>query len=323
MSIIEIPTAKSFEVAAARFLNHAWELVLDCAAIHKDEFFAKRPQRDHQRYWKAVQDSMLIALAVTHDGVDHLLKSGIAKKSPFLLLAEPPQKWVKSGTINFCDLKTLDSQDLMKVYDQVAKEPLPADFTQQLISLRRHRNRIIHSTPNDIRPEAREIVQIILYSTHIILGELSWVEMRKKSIEKSPFPIQYPWTLHGVSTDLNGELRDAIELLSPAEVNKYLKLDKKRRFYRCPDCLLDCYESERDASHYGRGIAQLSNDEPRSQEIFCIICNQAFSVIREECNSGSCRGDVLFLTEERELRCLTCGDFREPSEHILSSQAAR
>jgi hypothetical protein len=290
-------------------LNHAWGIVVDQALEFQSyEDYGGDGSEIVEEYTEASRSELFVALSLVHAGMDHLLKSRIASVSPFLLITSPPHEWPKKcdqRDTPFADFKMIDSHSLPRAYNAIVPDKLTVEFEQQIQELRRQRNRIIHTVPEGLTPEAHDVLTMILRSTHELLGPLSWIGMRMASLAASPVSTIQP---DGDSSVINRELRQVIRLLNPAHIKKYLQIDKKRRLYTCPICMADCTEAEEDSDNYQVGVAQLTPESAGATTLRCVVCANDTEVTRTKCQVTGCPGDVLApdYVDEEELRCMTC-----------------
>ena len=138
----------------------------------------------------------------------------------------------------------------------------------------------------------------ILEVSNCLTQPKSWVRMRDEYLNNMPIMVAGAEGCHDLLFD---EVSKIIEILDPSEVKKYFKFDKKQRRYLCRTCAVSC---EGDAPN----LAQLEPNEPTSQIIFCVLCDDKREVIRKKCNDSKCAGNVI---DKEENLCLTCGGEQE------------
>jgi hypothetical protein len=87
------------------------------------------------------------------------------------------------------------------------------------------------------------------------------------------------------------EINLVIDLLTTSENNKYFNFNKKTRRYFCPSCYSG-FQGRLDDEQIPR-LAQLIPNEPTSNTIYCLVCNESYEVLREDLAAGGCLGNVI------------------------------
>src|SRR5262249_35461713 len=103
---------------------------------------------------------------------------------------------------------------------------------------------------------------------------------------------------------LSSEMTAVIELLPPADVKRYFIFDKKRRRYMCPQCLAGGFNKLHNKG-YLEHIPKLAQLSSSNAEVYCLVCEQKSPVLREDCKTPSCKGNVMGREYDT---CLTCGN---------------
>lgn len=297
--IIDIPTPADFYGAGHELLDFAWDTVarfwIDLAEA---EDWGVDKEEVSQEYWDAAKGRLASALAITQQGVELILKGKIAQVSPYLLIADPPSKWPQQSA-RFADFRTVDAQDLVRLFNSVSTEPLPPTFIERFSKLRNSRNRIFHSVDKNLNVATSEVLETILaFDDDFFPGE-RWFPKRAIFIEHSPGS-----KLDGGDWARNIACKEAhvvIDMLSPAVVKKYFGIDKGKRLYQCPHCK-DEMNSDDDRLF---GFAQLAPPEPTTSELYCPICDDKWNVLRQQCIR--CDGNVL----SDEGQCMKCSAWNE------------
>jgi hypothetical protein len=261
-----------------------------------------------RKYWESSQLELATAVALTQQGTEFLLKGHIAEVSPFLLLTGGVREWpsgCETADMPFSEFKTIDAQDLTRAHDTVCSPRLPADFKERFEQLRRVRNSIMHTVNRRAQFTTRDGVLAVLEVVDFLVGQHQWLRLRREYLDRGP-------DLAPVSSDdhtlchMARELVYVIELLEPAEVRRFFGFEKRQRRYLCPSCEHECANLD-----IGVTFAQLSPNAPNSTSVYCILCQQTHSVVREKCNLDGCPGNVISV-EYRN--CLTCGRTRSDED---------
>jgi hypothetical protein len=332
--IVDVPSGDDFKLTGIDYLNLAWSTLVglltklketqDFYDSYNNEHFGEESEEIKtslltDEYWKKVQRHLSTTLSLIQQGTEFLLKGHIASVNPCLLISgdlNNHSNKSNNGKIRFSDFKTIDAQDLIKVYDTTSTECLPDAFKQKFEKLRSKRNRIMHSIDSDLNIEIKELFIEILEICHCLVSPGSWIEERKKFIQNEPQFMLLEDLSHDRSiSELACEINLVVDLLKPTEVGKYFNFNKKQRRYICPVCYEKAFSE--DFVHRGLSdripkLAQLKPNEPTSTSVYCIVCNESSPVVRKKCSVKGCEGNVIKIEEGYEIeegygRCLTCG----------------
>ena len=319
--MINLPTAKDFYNSGKELINLSWDIVAKLLTnLHdseeyygqflkesskeakKNEEISDEAERLSKKYWSASKRHLTTALSITQQGVEFILKGKIAEISPYLLIADDPSKWpspYKQFPINFSDFKTIDAQDLIRVIDTFSDKPLDKEFREQFMALREKRNRIMHSVDKRITVSVTEVIESILFLHKSLFPEDSWPSVRLAFIKSAPDSNLYDDDNGSSINQICKEMYLTIDLMSPSQVKKYFKIDKKQRRYFCPECkyLADRHED------FDYKLAVLKPKGIESEKLYCPICEAIYDVYRHDCKA-ECPGNVIAL----DGTCLTCGE---------------
>lgn len=306
--IIEIPTYEDFESSGLIFLNLAWDSVQEILST-LDQSELEQWDSDGEisdEFWSSAQKPLITALALVQQATELLIKGKIAEVSPYLLIAGEPRSWPKgcdkTHTV-FVDFRTIDAQDLIRVYNTVVANALDDAFAESYEDLRRTRNRIMHSVDKKFRTTPKEIIITILEVVHNLVAPCSWLKSRRFYLENHPNSIAY-------STDhLEGSLAQEIifvaDLIDKVKFKKYFEIDLKKRRYHCPNCNYQCGDFSIQPK-----FAQLDPNLPTSTNLHCYLCGTDRTVIRKKCNVDDCKSNVI---DDEEKFCLLCLEEQENS----------
>lgn len=298
--ITDIPSPDEFEMAGVDFLNIAWDSTCDLL-LHLDSSDIETWDIDGEaveQYWGLAQRALTKSLALVHQGIELIIKARITKISPFLIISGKPSEWPQKCNIRntpFSSFKTINASEIVKVYNTVSSNRLTEDFIAKYENLRKARNSIMHSVNKQIKVHAKNILVAILDASDVLIGPHSWIQQRKDYLENLPYTSV---AAHDYTVDiLYCEIDKVIEILYPSLVKKYLNFNKKQRRYYCPNC---AYLSENESPN----LAQLEPNNPRSRNIYCILCGKNTSVLRKLCKSSICKGNVM---SKEDNTCCICG----------------
>jgi hypothetical protein len=321
--IIDVPTGDDFKSAGIDFLNLAWDTLISLSTKLKDaEYFYNVYYSDEneevidqlssEQYWKQAQRPLSTALSLIQQGTEFLLKGHIATVSPYLLILGDPSNYPSKSherNIRFSEFKTIDAQDLVKVYNTVSTGRLPDNFRQRFEDLRSKRNIIMHTVDPELYIKTENLFVEILEICHYLIEPNSWIKIRGQFIQNEPESVLYsPETRELFNLRLALEINLVIDLLTPSANNKYFNFNKKTRRYFCPSCYSGFRENYEDEQI--PRLAQLIPNEPTSNTIYCLVCNESYEVLREDCTAEDCLGNVI---DPDDGTCLTCGsdNFRD------------
>jgi hypothetical protein len=307
--ITNVPTPGDFSAHGIMFLNFAWDAVFGLFSDYKDaeDFNAIWDKQQTDDYWRAAKRPLSIAHALAQQGAELVLKSQIAAQSPYLLLSASPREWPKScdkQDTSFADFRTIDSQDLIRVCNTVCTNPLSEQLVTTFDRFRKQRNSLLHTVDNRLDFPAKEIVEYVLDTAHLIAPP-KWPSLRHTYLAEQPVS-----HLHDVDCTMNRlgrEMEQMIELVDRGKLLSLFGFDKNHRRYICPSCYDGC-EHDYDPDFYPR-TAQLQPNTPESTNVHCFVCGEDTSVTRKKCDDNQCKGNVI-RTGEWPM-CLTCSKEQE------------
>jgi hypothetical protein len=170
----------------------------------------------------------------------------------------------------------------------------------------------MHTVDPELYIKTKNLFVEILEICHYLIEPNSWIKIRGQFIQNEPESVLYsPETRELFNLSYNRlalEINLVIDLLTPSENNKYFNFNKKTRRYFCLSCysgFREDYEDEQIPR-----LAQLIPNEPTSNTIYCLVCNESYEVLREDCTAEDCLGNVI---DPDDGTCLTCGsdNFRD------------
>ena len=304
--ITHIPTPDDFYRTGKELLAYSWDIVVTLlVALDEAEYYGIDASEVSEEYWSLSQRQLTTALAIMQQGIEFIIKGRICEVSPFLLISDSPSKWpspYKLDPIEFSKFRTIDAQDLIKVHDTFSDKCFDDRFNSLFNQLREKRNTIMHSISKSLNIQFGEIIETLLYMHKALFPSESWVAVRRESLQRSPN------TELGsndyLSNELCRELSIIINLLAPAKVTEYFKIDKNKRAYFCPECH---YKANHDTHDFNHKLARLASNSSNCASLYCPVCDQEHEVSRSDCSKkyyADCLGNV--ISDVYDI-CLTCG----------------
>ncbi len=304
----DIPSYEDFIKSGKGQFDFAWDVAISYLKLVDEANTSgwldgddPEDSEKEEEFWEAAKQRLQNALAILQQGVEFILKGYIAKISPYILIAGAPAEWPKQKgkkAISFSDLKTIDSQDLIKTYNLFSPTSLPVDFVTKFNHLRMLRNRSVHSIDKELKVSAIEVITNVLEMHKFLLPNENWVVTRTNFLEDSPTSLLF-YSYEAVPAQVSWEFFIVFSLLTSSEVKKFFKIEKKQRNYICPECKLNSGDYASIEPKY----AVLIPNTPKSNQIYCFVCQKKHKVIRERCCEIGCKGNVI----DEYGYCCSCG----------------
>jgi hypothetical protein len=298
--ITEIPTAEEFARQGMNHLHLAWEIGVALLRELKDaEYYDDVDPKSYQEYWKLSQPSLSNALALIQQSQEFLLKSRIAKVSPFLLLSRDARDWPRrceKQDTPFSSFRMSDAVDLIKIHDTVRCGRLPKGFATFHDDVRRQRNIIMHFGAGSKPVDVTNVLFAVLQTHGFLLSDKSWAEHRWEFINSDRISALYS-NDHAGDAILT-EFDAIVEILKPSPLRKFFNFDKKARRYICPVCM-----DRTEHLDYRPAFAQLHPNAPETKVVYCFVCGSTIPVRREACPEAGCPSNVL---SDEDGTCLVC-----------------
>jgi hypothetical protein len=349
--IIEIPSSEDFRRSSLALLNLAWtsasaslaayresEVIHpveyeddDPSAAYATSYTPEERREAERRYWMQSQHSLGNALSLVQQSVEMALRGRIAAVSPYLLIVRDPRDLPKGSTqrdVPFSAFRSIDASDLVKVHNSFCSPDtrLDAAFEQFWEALRRERNIFIHSVrPANAAQEllrAEFLVEQILLAARWLHPEKSWFQHRLDHSTDDEDAIAHQIPEDATYTFIMQDFVRIIDDLSPKAQRDYFSLDKKRRRYACLACLNRCDRNYLDGNEWESTLcAQLYPNKGRSSDakaVKCALCGTITPVVRQACNTGECRGNVVARHYDPyhpgQLVCLSCDNPQDEND---------
>jgi hypothetical protein len=257
-----------------------------------------------KEYWRESQPALGNALALVQQSQEMALKGKIAAVSPFLLIGNDPRDWPRGcdkEDTEFSSFRTIDAADLIKVHNTVcaASERLSDEFRAFYNEVRRQRNAIIHAGGVRRKVEVAELFLNILQTNEYLYPDVRWFPLRRQYAHNDRTAVAF-------STDttvyyLMREFEAVVNLLKPAQAQRFLGLTKARR-YLCPSCAQDTSWLCDDLVP----TAQLMPNTSTAMAVHCLLCGEIADVTRVKCVKGSCKSNVICADHDWGAICLIC-----------------
>lgn len=303
--ISNIPTYDDFNKTGKELLAFSWDIVATLLVnLDEAEFYGIDQEEISDEYWSLSERQLKTALAITQQGIEFLIKGRICEISPYLLISDNPTKWPSPYNvqpIEFSKFRTIDAQDLIRVYDTFSDEKLDSEFVRKFNDIREKRNVIMHSLSSSLKVQVGEVIDSLLYMHSALFPNEVWPKIRKEALSKSPNTAlgsdEY------IVNEICRELSIINNLLSPAQVKKYFKIDKNKRSYFCSACY---HEANKDTDFEFK-LARLTSRYKNCTKIYCPVCDDEYEVLREPCSEAEKNGCVGNVISVADSTCLTCG----------------
>lgn len=299
--IKDIPTPSDFYDHGLNLLNVCWDGVI---SLLTDLDNARNCDSDVDdkldEYFSAAKPTLISLISIAQQGIEICLKGKISEFSPFLLIRGNPRDWPKNSEkrdLYFADFRTIDAQDLIKVYNTFSENQLPQEFINGFNKLRQKRNTIVHTVDKRITVHIVDIFLEILNAFYYLFPNKNWIKTRRAYLEKSPGV-----HLHDnfANKQIIWEFSLITDFLNPASMMKYFNFNKRQRKYTCPVC----WKSSDDYIDIFPTTALLKPNNQKSENLYCFICDNNMHVLRHICENEDCDSNV--ISEEYRI-CVTCG----------------
>jgi len=301
--IKEIPTTQDFNETAEQLLmsayNNVYSLVVD--------YFEWEEDFDPTAYWQAEWYTLTAAYALAQQATEFFIKARICAISPYLLIsnAHLPKASDKKD-ISFSEFRTIDAQYLIKMHDTVFNERLDDRFKQKYDTMRKIRNKVIHTVDKSLPVEYSDLIETILYIHKIFGTGVNWLNCQFLEIEISKDGIvDYNKQEHESQERLAiySELSVLDRILSPSKLKEYFDYNKNDSSVDCPSCVeviaFSKFQDYEWNNQKYKPFKPISNSEN-----YCIICLYQGSIISSTCSEDGCDGTLI---DKASQVCLECG----------------
>ena len=290
--ITDLPNSEDYKSQGREWLLQSFDIVYDYS--EELEYLEDWKESD----WHFHKGKLSTVLVLIHQALESVLKSEIIKTSPYLLIDLASSNWPtlpESATKSFNELYTINSEALLRVYCATSnpgknKEGLVKIFQEVRIK----RNQIVHGIHKEIlKPEY--LINLQFAASKEFFEDTFWNLMKK---EEKSHPLYNELEDEDLITELYARLKLIEKHLSKKKFQEFLNIEG--RGYLCPTCT-------RDSQGWDLKTVFLEPNEPTSKKAVCIICDEAYGLIREDCWNKECKGNVIHLDIEEDWKtCLTC-----------------
>lgn len=178
--LINVPTPDNFFDDGKALVFKAWEKIISLIDQLQDN-------ESQEKFWERCRVDLSMALATAHQGAELLIKGRIAEISPYLLLkdsSEVSRGSGKSKDIDFRDLKTHDSTDLVRLHNRITGLHLDDHFSSVFGSARIERNKFMHSLAGENSQNAARILDYCIYIYKTFFTD-SWLVFLRQEIKQN------------------------------------------------------------------------------------------------------------------------------------------
>ena len=308
--MVDIPSSEDFISAGKAQFDFSWDIVVSFIKLFDEAGdYNVDVQDGEQDFWESAKQRVQTAIAIAQQGVELILKGKIVEISPYLLISGSPSDWPKNNIargVSFSEFRTIDAQDLVKVYNLFSEHQLNQDFVDKFNVLRKLRNQVMHTVDNTLRISAIEVIVKILEMHEALFPDGNWIRTRHDFLMESP--VSKLFTTEGTESVIVWEFYLIFSLLKPAQVQHFFGIDKKQRKYFCPECRYQCIEYNQVEPKY----AVLRPNSATSTDLYCFVCETNHPLIRQSCIDTTCPGNV--ISDDEYYICCTCGLEQELSD---------
>jgi hypothetical protein len=306
--VVDIPTASDFESTCLGSLNLAWQTAYDL--LHQEEQAdIETWDDDHtvtDEYWQSAQPILRNAIGLIQQAHELGVKGKIAAVSPYLLISQDANRWPNSasGAVSYSSFRTIDAVDLPKAME-LFSAPLTGSFLSLYEDIRKKRNSFSHSVSKGERVAAIDILKYILETFEELFQGQRWPAARLAYLVSDPIAIAY--SADHAHPRLLREMETIVNALTPAEAARFLGVNTKARWYKCPGTCYQELHTDEFANGDGPHLAQLTPPKKAGARcLYCFVCGETVEIQRKKCISSDCPADVIFKDEDGTDVCLTC-----------------
>jgi hypothetical protein len=292
------PSFEVYEKQCVRFFIQSIKLILASPFnTPGDKDYLDEANCNEEDYWNYHQGVLQNSLVLLFLSIENYLKMSICKITPLLLLEDAPRDWKTITTDrDFEKLFMKQFDDLFALYLELGLGKLDPKTISKLSTLKDNRNKIIHGVlQENITPQY--IFGVISdFLTYLWNDGNWWAELKEHLFNEPLFGIY----------DTDFEQASVIKYIDCFV--KYLGLKdagvlfgtnfKQRRYY-CPSCH---YALNHDWDYSENKYAVLVPNTPKSEFLYCPVCDEKHKIMRMDCKGIECKGNVI----DEDGLCLSC-----------------
>ncbi len=307
MAIINIPTADHFEQAAKIAFFAGWNDLLHLISdfeLHRerDPHAVEDWDDERKRYYAHCKVELEKVCSWAGQATELALKAKICAVSPYLLLLGTDQRFkAAGGDVDFTDLRTLDTTDLLTTVNTVCSTAMSPEFTERFNRLRQWRNKIVHQGTSNAVFVPKQMAELLARQYAELWPQKLFLADWMAYISGTRFSFFHDGDWSTPHMELAEMLIHFYETLGNTQILALTGRKKGDRRYVCHECF------------YEGSLAQGAVDESEFRTAYlkstttlcCLLCGNDFPVARDECDQ--CEGNVLSTSSEYDGKCHSCG----------------
>ena len=296
--LVDIPEPSDFYTSAENLINSAWNSLTKLLEHHEVFEDLGSKQQTLDKFWTYAKPELTSALAMVQHAVEFYLKAKILSISPYLLISLDPRSLPsKSETIDisFSEFRTLDAQDLLKIYNSFSSDRLPDEFKRWFSEMRTMRNKIMHTVDKSLSVDPGGLARSILECHEYLVGENCWIRSRISYLNRSPEhgegivideDDQNDSSIH---LTIHRELSLVIKKLAPSYTKRFFGYDKRLPSDVCPACYKAFSQNEFfDCKWIDPYVRTLQLTTNPGSEAKCFVCGHVAGISQTPCEKCEC-----------------------------------
>lgn len=290
--ITDLPNSEDYKSQGREWLLQSFDIVYD----YSEELEYLEDWKDSD--WHFHKGKLSTVLVLIHQAIESVLKSEIIQTSPYLLIDLASSSWPtlpKSTDKSFNELYTINSEALLRVFCATSRlDKNKKELVKIFEEIRIKRNQIVHGIHKEIlKPEY--LINLQFKVSREFFEANFWNLMKE---EEKNHPLYNELEEEDLITELYARLKLIEKHLSKRKFQNLMNIEG--RGYLC----LSCTQHSQD---WDLKTVFLQPNGPNSKKATCIICDETYRLIRENCWNKDCKGNVIHLDTETDWKtCLTC-----------------
>jgi len=311
--IENIPEPSDFDRAAKASFFSAWNELMHTLADFDMVFPLGEDSKDgwaeeREEYFEHCQAELEKIISQTAQANELALKSRICEVSPFLLiLGTDPKFKITQDSIDFSELRTVDAVDLPGMVNSLCANKLSDSFNTRYSKVRKLRNRISHQGAAGSKISPVDLVSLLCEQYADLWPEKRFLKDWHEYLSSTRFSFFHDGKWSTAGMEMIEMLEVFFEKATSGQIKSLTGYEKNKRRYACGNC----YYNE-SIGNTGDGMENYRAAYLVSETVLrCQICGGESSVLREDCKSPDCKGNVIGDNAEDAGMCLTCGTLQE------------